>query len=233
MKIKKPFLALFALAFIGLAATQWRLAFTVVPIEEIQQRTLDETFDAAAYVDNVWESRILPTIVENAVDLSLVLSSFNPDERGIAPKAELIEVVNEFGLITVGEAHVYKIKGRGKVIEVDTASRPAAIVVDLDGYDGSIKVRLYSGPRIPSDDTSIRDSVGFITFGDFREQTEYGKVSTELNRRVSANVLEKIDKDSLVGKTITFSGAFTLRTFNLIEIDLNKIFIVPVVLDVE
>ena len=73
------------------------------------------------------------------------------------------------------------------------------------GYDGPIKVLVYLGPRIPSDETSVRDGVGFITFGDFKEQTEYGKVGAEINNRVLAG-LSTLDKGSLVGKTIAFTA---------------------------
>ena len=74
----------------------------------------------------------------------------------------------------------------------------------------------------------MRDAVGFITFGDFKEQTEYGKAGSEINKRVLSTVLGNIDKDNLVGKTISFKGAFTIRTFNLLQIDVKEIRIVPV-----
>jgi len=74
----------------------------------------------------------------------------------------------------------------------------------------------------------VRDSVGYITFGDFKEQTEYGKAGSEINKRVIDTVLGDIDRDNLVGKTISFKGAFTIRTFNLLQIDVKEIRIVPV-----
>jgi hypothetical protein len=40
-------------------------------------------------------------------------------------------------------------------------------------------------------------------------------------------VLGDIDRDNLVGKTISFKGAFTVRTFNLLSIDMSEIYIVP------
>jgi predicted lipoprotein len=100
------------------------------------------------------------------------------------------------------------------------------------GYDGPIKVLVYLGPRIPSDETSIRDGVGFISYGDFKDQTEYGKVGAEINNRVLAD-LSSLDKESLVGKTISFTGAMTIRTFNLVNIDLKKLTIVPVKVEVK
>ena len=70
--------------------------------------------------------------------------------------------------------------------------------------------------------------MGFISFGDFKEQTEYGKVASEINKRVLSQVLGNLDKNNLMGKTISFMGAYNIRTFNLIQIDLEGIRIVPV-----
>jgi len=140
----------------------------------------------------------------------------------------LIDVANQYGLITVGEAHVYMVEGSGKIVDVNAETSLGTAELQLDGYDGPIKAQLYIGTRIPSDDSSVRDAVGFITFGDFKEQTEYGKAATEINKRVLNTVLDEIDRDNLVGKPISFKGAFTIRTFNLLDIDVNELPIVPV-----
>ena len=95
-----------------------------------------------------------------------------------------------------------------------------------------IMVRLYTGPRIPSDETAVRDAVGFLNFGDFRSQTEYGKVASELNKLIVKQVLGGVDLANLVGKTISFTGAIGIRTFNVLDIDLSKVTVVPVSLQV-
>ncbi len=172
--------------------------------------------------------KLLPTFNEKAVELSNILSEIEPDASGTASKDALTAIAEHYGLITVGEAHIYMVKGSGTIVNVNAETSLGTAEVALDGYDGPIKVLLYIGSRIPSDDASVRDAVGFITFGDFKEQTEYGKAATEINKRVLATVLGGIDKDSLVGKTISFKGAFTIRTFNLIQIDISQISIVPV-----
>lgn len=217
-----------AVAILLLLILAVRYGFTVVSIEDAENTVQSEAFDPVAYVDGIWESQLLPIINEKAVELSKILSEMEPDASGTASKDDLIAIANQYGLITVGEAHVYMVKGSGKIVSVNTETSVGTAEVALDGYDGPIKVHLYIGPRIPSDDTSVRDAVGFITFGDFKEQTEYGKAATEINKRVLATVLGDIDKDSLVGKTISFKGAFTIRTFNLIQIDVKEIRIVPV-----
>jgi predicted lipoprotein len=58
-------------------------------------------------------------------------------------------------------------------------------------------------------------------------------VATEINMRVVKDVLSPLDEKDLQGKTISFAGAFTIRTFNLIVIDVSEIKIVPIMITVE
>lgn len=211
----------------------WPYAFTVVPIAQIEEQRASEAFDPVRYVDGIWATQVIPTIEDRAANLADVLGAMRPDAQGIAAKEDLIPVAQQYGLITVGEAHVYLVKGEAEVVSVDMSSSVGVMEIQLAGYPGPIQVLMYTGPRIPSDETSVRDGVGFISFGDFREQTEFGKVGAEINRRVISQAYGSVDdKEQLVGKTITFWGAMTVRTFNLVNIDLNKVTIVPVRVEV-
>jgi len=217
--------ALAVLIFLVLAG---RYGFTVVKIEDVEKAVQSEAFDPVAYVDGIWESKVLPAFNESAVELTNILSEIQPDTSGTVPKESLTAIANKYGLITVGEAHVYMVKGSGKIVNVNTETSLGTVELVLDGYSGPIKVLIYIGSRIPSDETSVRDAVGFINFGDFKEQTEYGKVASEINKRIINQVLGSVDKNNLMGKTISFRGAFNIRTFNLIKIELEEIRIVPV-----
>ncbi|MBN1813918.1 MAG: DUF2291 family protein, partial [Anaerolineae bacterium] len=93
--------------------------FTVVSIEEAEDTAQSEAFDPVAYVDGIWESKLLPTFDEKAVELDKILSEMEPGADGTAPKDDLIAIANQYGLITVGEAHVYMVKGSGKIVSVD------------------------------------------------------------------------------------------------------------------
>lgn len=210
----------------------WPLAFTVVPIAQVEQEKADAAFDPVKYVDGIWDSKIMPAFDAKAVNLTEILKAMQPNDQGIASKTDLVEVAKKYGLITVGEAHVYLVKGEGKVIAVNDKTSVGVMQIQPVGYDGPIQVMVYLGTRIPSDETSVRDGVGFISFGDFKEQTEYGKVGSEINNRVLAG-LKTIDKEQLVGKTVTFTGAMTIRTFNLVNINLKKVTIVPVKIEVK
>ncbi len=131
-----------------------------------------------------------------------------PDANGTASKDSLIEIAKKYGLITVGEAHVYMVKGSGKIVSVNTETSLGTAEVALDGYSGPIKVLLYIGTRIPSDDTSVRDALGFITLGNFKDQTEYGKAGSEINKRVLTQVVDPLDKNNLIGQNDLLHGCF-------------------------
>lgn len=206
----------------------WPYAITVVPID--QDGSNVRGFDPVSYVDDVW-SRINTTINEQAVDLAQILGSLEPDPDGRVPKAELVRVTERIGLITVGEAHVYMVQLTGTVTSVDVETSRGTMEVAVDGYGGPVAVQVYIGPRLPSDDSSVRDAVGFISFGDFREQTEYGKVAAEINRRISES-LASLERGTLEGKRVTVLGAMTIRTFNLVQIDLRRVNVVPVSIEV-
>ena len=169
--------------------------WTVVPIEQENSQQQSAAFDAAAYVDSIWESRLLPTVLESAVDLRALLE---------APRA--------FG------PHCL-VKGRGKVLRVNTESRSGKL--ELDVAPG---VSILMGPVIL--DTSLRDAAGFIEFSQFVNQLDYAAVANELNARVVTTVVSTLDLAALAGKTVSFHGAATPAAGGGIEI-------VTVRLDVE
>jgi predicted lipoprotein len=218
-----------AVAVVAVVVVALVFGFTVVSTEEEAASRVG--FDPASYVDGVWDD-VRSAITDNAVPLADVLNRIQPDAGGKAPKADLLPIAQELGLVTTGEALVYRVKATGTVTDADVDSSRGSIGIQVDGYDGPIKVRAYVGTRIPSDESSIRDAAGFIKFGDFREQTEYGKVASEINKRVVADLeAQGVGGKSaadLVGKPVTLTGAFTLRTFNQPQIDVSTIDLVPV-----
>ena len=206
--------------------------FTVVSTED--EAASQVGFDPVAFVDGIWDDA-RTAITDSAVPLADVLSRIVPTD-GKAAKADLTPVAQELGLITTGEALVFPVRGTATVTDVDTASSRGTLGLAVDGYEGPIKVRAYIGTRLPSDESSIRDATGFIRFGDFRDQTEYGKVAAEINKRVVADLeaagVAGEAAAALIGKQVDLTGAFTLRTFNQPRIDVSTITLVPVELAV-
>jgi predicted lipoprotein len=198
--------------------------FTAVSTEE--QSSLDVVFDPVSYVSESWDD-VQTVIRDEAVPLADVLHRITPDADGRATTESLTPVAEELGRITTGNAHVYRVDLSGTVTDVDTETSRGSLGMTVDGYEGPIAVRVYIGSRIPSDESSVRDATGFIEFGDFREQTEYGKVAAEINKKVLEN-LAGLDVESLVGKPVTVTGAFTLRTQNQPSVDVSQVSIVPI-----
>lgn len=219
-----PGTALGAVAVAAFLVVALLFGFTVVSTEEEAALTVE--FDPVAFVDDNWEV-VQTTITDNAVPLANVLNEFEPAPDGTIATEELTPIAEALGRITTGEAHVYSVTGAGTVTDVDIESSRGSIGLDIEGYEGPVEVRMWIGTRIPSDESSVRDATGLIEFGDFRDQTEYGKVAKEINSKVVAN-LENLDKENLEGTQIEFTGAFTTRTFNQPTIDLSEIQIVPV-----
>lgn len=198
--------------------------FTVVSTQEEAALTVE--FDPATFVEENWEA-VETAIREEAVPLADVLNRMEPGPDGRVATEELTPIAEELGLISTGEAHIYRVTGGGTVRDVDVESSRGSIGIDVEGYEGPIEIRAWIGTRIPSDESSVRDATGFIEFGDFRDQTEFGQVARELNGRVLEN-LEELDRENLTGKEIDFTGAFTLRTFNQPTIDISEIALVPI-----
>jgi predicted lipoprotein len=207
---------------IALLLCQLLIGCTIVPIDEVRELQQSETFDPVTYVDTIWESQVVPTILEKANDLPAVLQAI---------ESELSAAGEQYATISQSGALNFVVRGQGTVAAVDTESRNGTALLTMAGYDGPIKVIMQIGPLIRGD--SVRDGVGFIAFGDFKDQTEFGQVSKELNRRVSERVLADLDLTTLTGKAISFDGVFTIRIVNQTNIDLSEVVLTPIVLNVE
>ena len=91
--------------------------FTVVSTDE--DAALTTEFDPAAYVDSVW-TEAQTAISDSAVDLAVILNQIQPDAEGMAATEALTPVAQANGLITSGDAHVYRVNASGTVTDVDT-----------------------------------------------------------------------------------------------------------------
>ncbi len=199
-------------AFLIWGSTQ----FTTVNTEEQTAVLESEKFDRVVYVDGIWDSQLIPAVRENAADLAMVLNSI---DQGL-------ENAGQYANISNSGAYQFRIRGTATVEEVNTATRTGTALIKPDGYEGPIKVTLNIGPSISGE--AIRDGSGFITFGNFKDQTEFGQVSRELNKRAGDLVFNAFDWSTMAGKKITFGGMFIILTTNQTNINLSSITISPV-----
>lgn len=161
----------------------------------------DESFDANKYADSVWDSKVIPLMEKKAADISAVLKELKSDVNASGKKYGIRSAED-------GSAWNFIVKGKGKVISVNTESRNGTLDVDLEQYDNKKDIIIQIGPVIKG--TSIRDSLDFIKFDDFKNQLVFATISNAFNKLVNEKVIGKIDYKSLNSKEIEFVGAFTV-----------------------
>lgn len=202
-------IALLFLCLLSLAACK---LWTIRPIESKAQTSAasSQQFNADAYVDSIWQSKVVPTMTEKAADLAAVLTALDAD--GEAAK-------KQYSSGDAGGAAHFIVKGAGRIRSVNASSQNRTIVISLPNYQGQAEVVLQVGPVFRG--TSLRDAVGFIQFNQFVNQIQFAEVGNKLNDRVTTAVSKDFDLTAAQGKHLTFYGAFTLS-------DRSKIVITPV-----
>jgi predicted lipoprotein len=209
---------LFGLALL-LSLTGCSAFFTVVPIQEAkieqpQGSASNKGFDKVAYVDGIWESKVLSTVQKNAVDFSQLYTELRLNQDAASQK---------YGN-KVGGPYNFLTKFEGKVLSADTSSRVGVIKVETLTSNGAAVLTVQVGPVVQG--TAIRDALGFIAFNDFVNQLQFADVADELNTRALQNALNNTDPTTLVGKTVDITGAFTLD-------NIDDLVITPVYLTVK
>jgi predicted lipoprotein len=155
--------------------------------------------DPRTYADSNWTQKIVPTVHDNAVDVTTVAAAIADD-----PDAAGKQYGNQAG---TGSPYAFMVKGTGTVTDVDTEAPTGPVTVEVPGKT-PLKVTIATGPVIAG--TALRDAVGFIAFGDFTNQIDYAEVANQINNKAKTEVIAKVgDKAALKGKKVDFYGAFS------------------------
>ena len=101
------------------------------------------------------------------------------------------------------------VKLEGVIVEANTESRAATIGVDTSGK-GKADATVQIGPALRG--TSIRDALDFVSFNDFTNQIDFARYGKAFNLYVDREILEKLPRDSLVGRKVTVVGAYPLSS---------------------
>ena len=175
---------------------------SVRPLPSSGAAALDtRVFDASAYAESVWSSRVLPTVEREATDCARLLASLKSDPEG---------TTRRLGRGPRGPQY-FLVKGEGRVVSVDRSSRTGLVGLDVGPADGQAAgkadVWLQIGPVIQG--MAIRDAVGFIAFDQFLNQIEYADAGNALNQRVLDTVARDFDVERAKGSVVSFVGALT------------------------
>ncbi|HEY0790694.1 MAG TPA: DUF2291 domain-containing protein [Chthoniobacterales bacterium] len=151
---------------------------------------------AARFVDGIWTNQVLPTVREKAQPIEKILPEIRSDPDVAGQTYGRREATNPYN---------YLVKGTGQVTELHTGSQAGTAMVEVPNLPE--KVALQIGPVIRG--TALRDATGLVSFNQFTNQLDYADVSKEMNGRALKAAFGRLEPGSLVGKTITFFGAFT------------------------
>jgi predicted lipoprotein len=157
-----------------------------------------QAFDAKTFVATRWDSKVLPEVRERGVPLAVLEQALASDRAAAVAK---------YGNGSGAGRASFLVSGTARVLDVDTTSRSGVARLDLEPYDGKADAELQIGPVFRG--TALRDALPFIHFDDFTNQMEYASVSRVLHERIADSVLAKVDRTTLEGRVIQFSGAFT------------------------
>lgn len=173
----------------------------VVQIGHEDEVTGAKKFDAASSVEEIWTSKAVPELKEKAVELPKLLGEANGDLKAVASK------YGKYSMGTSGELS-YIVKGKGQITEVNSEKSAGYMVVQLEGYSGPMVVKLQIGKIFKG--SAVRDSLSFIKYEDYTNQVDWARISQSIHDVVAKDVIEPAKVKELQGKTIEFTGCFTV-----------------------
>lgn len=196
--MKKRILALALVFGMALGSTG---CVKVVKIGEEGALTGNVEFNASDNVTDMWDAAV-ENLEEKAVELPTFLTEANGD---------LSSLVDQYGKYSMGTSGTisYAVKGTGVIEEVNQEKKAGYMTVKLDGYEGSEVIKIQIGSIYKG--SSTRDTLDIVSFGDYTNQQDWAAVSQELHTMIDTNVIQPADPASLVGKTVDFTGTFSVE----------------------
>ncbi len=213
MRKLKEHLPAFAVIVVVLVLIACTCRVTYVP-DPVQQTIIDETGAevvveelsvAEQYCADNWDSLMVPTIRENAQDISELLPLIREDLASAGEQFAKRE--NETS------AYNFCLQGTVTVLEVEEADRASRtrLVIDIQPYDGVADAKIQVSSVIRTN--ALRDAVGFLKLDDFANQVEFADLTKAFNARVQETVISGLDAASLAGQEVTFLGCVAITEF--------------------
>jgi predicted lipoprotein len=158
---------------------------------------LQKELSSQAFAEEYYVDLIVPYILENAVDLTVLHLAIEAD-----PDAAGAQYGNRDG---DSSAYSVPVVFEAKALTYEND----LIKLEVDGVEPEGAVYLAAGPALNG--TAVRDVSGLVSFGMFVNQLGYQDAGTKLNDKVRELVLSEFDPiTQLEGKTIRITGALSL-----------------------
>jgi predicted lipoprotein len=166
-----------------------------------------EAFDPARYGEDTYPKAVA-AIDEAAVPLPKLVAAIREDPDAAGEQYGKRQGTSPYTFATTAEGVAGKAEG-------------GLMRVRVKGVPKGTTVSLQIGPAING--TAVRDAAGFIEFGQFTNQVEYAAAATALNEQVKQQVLAGVDPAALEGQRVSFTGAFSSLTPDVITITPTKL----------
>lgn len=213
--MKKRFVA--AVLTVAMAASLMTGCVKIVKIGEEGKLTGEKTFDASGNIEEIWESNVIPECEEKAVELSEVLKAGESDLKALGEECGGTKDKS-------ASNYTYCVKVEGATIaEVDKESYYGNMTLEVPGYTGKIAVTCEIGQY---KSTAIRDNMSFLSFGDFKNQTEWNQINLSMVSKVDEAVVQPVYDSLEKGATVDMIACFTADSK-------DKIVLSPVVLTIK
>lgn len=164
-------------------------------------------FDATAYANTFWTTKLLPAGSSSATELSTLLSSLKTD------KEKAFDTYSH--ALGIGNIRYFLVKGEGKL----TAIGGNDVTVSLpDGESIKLATEYIFG-------NAARDASGLIKITEFDNTMDLNNVSTELNTIIRNKVVPPFKASAIPGNTVKFVGAIELNKEHL---HLENLEVIPI-----
>lgn len=162
-----------------------------------------QRFDAVGWAEDNYESEVVPTIEENAVELTTLqpLLAEDPEATG-----------EEYGTRDGNSPYTYSVTVTGEAGKAEGGFMPLTV----DGIGDPVKITVQVGPAVNG--TALRDASGLVSFNDFVNQVEYSDAAIALNNLMKADLLADLDVAGLEGTQVLVVGATAPLNAELIVI---------------
>lgn len=185
-------------ALVALASLAGCKILPTLTEEEKAAAAAAEAFNPDRMVEETWTPKVLPYLEGRAGTFQEVSQLASSDAKAAGEK---------YGnpRKQANSPWTYVARVEGKIVASNTQSRAATIDVDVDG-DGKADVRAQIGPAMRG--TALRDSLDFVDFNSFKNQIDFAQFGKSFNTYANSNVLSKLPREGLDGKTVKLLGAY-------------------------
>jgi predicted lipoprotein len=163
-------------------------------LDEVKAASAVKQFDAASYVRNFFDKKLMPGI-DKAIEIDTLLKLLKSD-----PAKTFQTYSNALG---IGNIRYFLVKGEGTIKAIDENTTTIYYTSGNAQKQLDIATEFVYG-------NAIRDASGLININEFNSTMDFNNVSAEINKIVRTEVLPSFKEKGKVGDSVIFSGAIEL-----------------------